>query len=615
MGKLLFVDLSKGETKEELLDESLCRDFLGGYGIGARILYSRMKPKVDPLGPDNIFGVLTGPLTGTPATTGTRYTAVAKSALTGGWGDANSGGFFGPFLKFAGYDGVFFTGISAKPVYLFIDNGKAEIKDASHIWGKGTYETEKILIDELGKGVEVISIGPAGEKMALIASILTHNGADAAGRSGLGAVMGSKKLKAVAVRGNKEVPIADVEAAKQVRETNIDLHRKSMREGQSFIERRHHWGTTQITMRCVTSGDAPTKNWGGVGPVDLPDANGLSREAANTNVASRTSCWHCPYGCKGKLKTGTGEYKYPEGTHRPEYETQIAFGTMCLVADTEAIAMANHICNDYGLDTISAGTVIAFAMECYEQGIISKKDTDGIELKWGNAKAMVAMTEKIAKREGLGNILADGVKVAAEKIGKGAEKYAVHIGGQELGLHDPKMMAAVRPEMSGFGLSRYQLEATPGRHTQGSGPSGFLGHVVNASGICIVSQIEIPDPNPLITGFINAVTGWGLSVEDLNKIGERILVMRHAFNLREGLNPLKWNVHPRIDGTEPQKVGPLAGVKCDGKAANYWNLGAMDWEAGSTKPSKKRLLELGLKDVADDLWTAPHPGGPSGGGR
>ena len=214
MGKILFVDLSKGEIKEEALDEKICRDFIGGYGIGARILYSRQKAGVDPLGPENTLGLVSGPLTGTPVPTGARYAVVAKSPLTGGWGDANSGGDFGPYLKFAGFDAVFFTGISPKPVYLLIDNGKAQIKDAGHLWGKDAYETEDTLMAEYGKESRVACIGPAGEKLSLIACIMTDHGSTA-GRSGLGAVMGSKKLKAVVARGTMEVPIADKATAQE----------------------------------------------------------------------------------------------------------------------------------------------------------------------------------------------------------------------------------------------------------------------------------------------------------------------------------------------------------------------------------------------------------------
>ncbi len=598
MGKILFVNLSTGEIREEVPEESLYRDFVGGYGIGARLIYSRQKGGVDPLGPENTLGLITGPLTGTPHIVGTRYQVVAKSPITGGWGDANSGGDFGPNLKFAGYDAVFFNGIADKPVYLFIDNGKAELRDASKLWGKDTYETEDMLRDEHGKETCASCIGPSGEKLALISCIITKRGA-AAGRSGLGAVMGSKKLKAVAVRGNIEVPMANKERADQLRRENIaELHVESMQK----------YGTTAMTVRSAHSGDTPVKNWGGVGIVDFADASGLSGDAAIANLERHEACWHCPIACQASLKAGTGEYKYPKGNRRPEYETQGTFGTMCLNDNTESIAMASHICNSYGLDTISGGCIIAFAIECYENGIITKADTDGIELTWGNHSAIVAMTEKMAKREGLGDILADGVKVAAEKIGKGAEQFAVHIGGQELGMHDPKL--GQRPGQ--VGAARYQMDATPGRHTQGFGPSGFRGHVTNAAGICLFGGggMGAPGGKNYLLEFMNAVTGWERSMDELLKCGERIANIRHCFNLREGINPLEWTVHPRIIGDPPQKEGPLAGVRADIEAQVYWSLGALDWDRVTTKPSRNKLLELGLDDIAEELWPPQATPGP-----
>jgi len=597
MGKILFVDLSAGRIEEEKPDESLYRDYIGGYSIGARILYDRQKGGVDPLGPENIFGIVTGPLTGTPATTGTRYQALAKSPLTGGWGDANSGGYFGPYLKFAGYDAVFFTGISEKPVYLLIDDGKAELKDAAHLWGKGCYDTEDALKAEHGEDTESISIGPSGEKLSLISCIITRRGA-AAGRSGLGAVMGSKKLKAVAARGNQEVPVADAETANRLLREQVAMMRKSEVRGESFLERFHKYGTSGGGAPSALSGDSPVKNWGGIGVEDFPDPSGLTGDAAIANLESRAGCWHCPIGCEGRLKEGV-EYKYPAGTRRLEYETQASFGTMCLVNNVEALNMANHICNDNGLDTISAGCAISFAMECYEKGIITKADTDGIELTWGNDAALVTMTEKMAKREGLGDALADGVKVAAEKIGEGAEEYAVHIGGQELGMHDPKL---IPPYGSGNpAAARYQMDATPGRHTQGFGPGSFRGHLVNAAGLCMFGQMS-GGAGPYIQGFMSAVTGVDRSMDELLKAGERIAVMRHVFNLREGINPLDLPVHPRIVGVPPQDKGPLAGITADVKAQDHWNLGALDWDIKTTKPSKKKLLELGLDDIAKELW-------------
>jgi len=593
MEKLLFVNLSTGEIKTEPLDDSLCQNFIGGYGIGARVLYSRQKGGADALGPENTLGLITGPLTGTPAITGCRFTVVGKSPLTGGWGDANAGGFFGPTLKFTGYDGVFITGVSEKPVYLFIDNNKVELKDATHLWSKSTFETDDMLQVEHSKMARVVSIGPAGEKCSLVACLMNHRG-DAAGRSGLGAVMGSKRLKAVVVRGNMKVSIYDIDATNKLR-------REHMAEIKARgIEGFHKYGTSGHTDESVHSGDTPVKNWGGVGVIEMPDVSSLNRDVIAARVATRTGCWRCPAACKGRLKEGIGEYKYPAGTHRPEYETAAAFGAMCLNNNHEAISMANYICNSYGLDTISTGTIISFAMECYEHGIINKADTDGIELTWGNHRAMIAMTEKLARREGLGAVLADGVKVAAERIGRGAGEFAVHIGGQELGLHDSKFdFPFFRGKPT---AARYQMDATPGRHTSGFGPSQFEDFALSASGLCLHSDTMVPDPSKYIVGYMSTVTGRDYNIEKILECGERIANIRHVFTLREGINPRELKVHGRIIGRPPQKEGPLTGVTSDIEKEINENLDALDWDRVTTKPSKKKLLELGLDDIAGELW-------------
>jgi aldehyde:ferredoxin oxidoreductase len=595
MGKILFVDLSTGAIKEEALEEKMCRDFIGGYGIGVRILYSRQKAGVEPLGPENILGFVSGPLTGTPVPTGARFAAVAKSPLTGGWGDANSGGAFGPYLKCSGFDAVFFTGISPKPVYLLTDEGKAQLKDALSLWGKDTYETEDSLMAEYGKQSRVTCIGPAGEKLSLIASIMTDHGS-ALGRSGLGAVMGSKKLKALVARGTLEVPIADKMAVTKLRMEHI----KSWQTPERSAHPMHQFGTSAGAYNAAHSGDSPVKNWGGIGVSDLPDREGFKANVIAARVEKLSGCWHCPIACKAIMKAGEGEYKYAAGSRRPEYETLAAFGSNCANNNIESISMVNDICNRAGIDTISGGTVISFAIELYENSILTKKDTDGIELKWGNHQAMVAITEKVAEREGVGDILADGVKIAAEKIGNGAEKFAVHIGGQELGMHDPKL---IRPDQ--FDAARYQMDATPGRHTAGFGPSSFRTHIINTAGLCLFSgfRAATPEYDKRLVGLFNAVTGWNCTLEELLMAGERIANLRHAFNLREGINELKWPVHPRIAGKPPQPTGPLANVTADIEAQVYWCLGALDWDRVTTKPSKGKLLSLGLEDVAKDLWS------------
>ncbi len=608
MGKMLFVDLSSGVVTEEDLDEKTARTYIGGYGLGARILYSRQKAGVDPLGPDNILGFITGPYTGTAVPTGTRYEVVARSPLTGGWGDANSGGFFGPYLKFAGYDAVFFKGISPRPVYLLIDEGKAQLKDASALWGKDTYETEDTLMAQYGKDSRVACIGPAGEKLALISSIMTDRGS-AAGRSGLGAVMGSKKLKAVVARGTRPVAVADREALDRLRMDQIkSLQTPGPGGGMSFMESFHKYGTSGMSHTSAYSGDTPVRNWGGVGVTDVPNADEMKADAVAATVARLSGCWHCPIACKAIMKEGTGEYKYAAGSRRPEYETHGSFGVMCGNGNVEAINMANDLCNRAGLDTISAGTVIAFAIECFENGILTAKDTGGVDLRWGDHRALVAMTEKLARNEDVGAILAQGVKVAAERIGRGADKFAVHAGGQELGMHDPKLAG-----MGGStSAARYQMDATPGRHTQSFGPGASRTHFINSSGMCLFGAGFGPPPpgGDRLVGMLNAVTGWDCTPEEIAKTGERIGTLRHAFNLREGINPLKWFVHPRIAGRPPLQAGPLAGVSADIEAQAHWALGTLDWDRISTKPSKAKLLSLGLDDVARDLWPDQAPRGP-----
>ena len=608
MGKILWVDLTRGNFKQEPLDENMARQFIGGYGIGARILFNRMKPGADPLGPDNILGFTTGPLTGTPAISGTRYTVVGKSPLTGGWGDANSGGWFGAFLKFAGYDMVFFKGISPKPVYLLIDNGKVELKDAARLWGKDTYETEDLIKAEHGKETSVACIGSGGEKMALIAGIVHLKGSVAA-RSGLGAVMGSKRLKAVAVKGNMKVPVADEKGLKELRA-------KYLATMGGHVDILRKFGTTFTTVPSIEGGDSPVKNWEGTAVKDFPDASNLSGEAVAERSQKRIACYQCPVGCEAIMKAGTGEYKYEAGSYRPEYETIVMLGSNCLNSNIESIIKTNDLCNRYGIDTISAGAVIAFAMECYEKGLITKKDTGGIELTWGNHKAVVALTEQIGRREGLGDILADGVKIAAQKIGKGAAECAIHVGGQEVPGHNPIATSAL--------TATYLTNATPARHTQGSeehhnkgllpevnrqlysgrGEAHARGsnfqHALMCSGYCLFVNSAFPTAD-VIADFLRPVTGWDITTEELVKTGERIENMRQAFNLREGISLSQFKISGRLLGKPPKTAGPTAGVTVDEATLVKEYYKAMGWDLKTGKPSKKKLEELGLGDVAKEL--------------
>ncbi len=606
MGKILNVNLSRDELKDQTLDEKLCRDFIGGYGIGARVLFSRMKAGADPLGEDSILGFMTGPLTGTDAISGTRYTVLGKSPLTWGWGDANSGGYFAAYLKFAGYDGIFFTGIAPKPVYLFIDNGKAELRDAGHLRGKDTYETDDLLKAELGKDTAIACIGPAGEKLSLVSCIM-HNKGSAAGRSGLGAVMGSKRLKAVAVKGKMKVPVADETGLKELRAKYL-----KQLGGPEWLGK---YGTSHVTQESVESGDSPVKNWGGAAVNDFKDARPIGWEKIEERRLKKVACYRCPVGCEAIMKGGKGEYKWAEGTYRPEYETVAMLGSNCLNDNIDSIFMANDICNRYGIDTISAGAIMAFTMECYEKGLINKKDTGGIEMTWGNHRALIAMMGKMAKREGFGDIIADGVKKAAERIGGEAAKYAVHIQGQEVPGHNPIG--------SYHWPATYIANATPARHTQGSegfsqelmpkfDKSSFRGrglahkigvcsqHALMCGGMCLFVEGALPSKHNMAE-FFRAVTGWDVTTEELLKTGERIENVRQAFNIREGLNLLKYDVPGRILGRPPHKVGPLAGVTVDEETLVKEYLKEMDWDLKTARPSEKKLKELGLEDIAREL--------------
>jgi aldehyde:ferredoxin oxidoreductase len=620
MGKILSVDLSKGMIQEEPLDEQLCREYIGGYGIGAKLLYERMPAGADPLGPDNILGLLTGPLTGTPAIIGSRFVAVGKSPNTGAWGDANCGGFFGPHMKFAGIDGVLFSGISEKPVYLYVEEGVAELRDASDLWGMNVSDLEDLLKARHGEDIEIASIGTAGEKLSLTAGIMNDK-ERAAGRSGLGAVMGSKKLKAVVVKGDMKVPMADEAGIRQLR-------RDYLRRTGPAYQGLHDEGTCGITSDSAQSGDSPVKNWGGAGPVDFPRERS-DRIGGPANVAlegyKAYGCWHCPIACGGKVKQDSGPFALEKNDgvgHEPEYETLCMFGTNLLNDDLASIVKINEICNNHGLDTISVGATIGYVIECYENGLLTKEQTDGLEMTWGNAEAIVAMTQKIAERDGFGDVLADGIKVAWEKLGQIGTEYAIHVGGEEVPAHDPRFVPGL--------ATTYVLDATPARHTQGgeliqpvnmeleerdkyvysgSAPNHWKlvnsVHVVNAAGLCLFGYLSydfgcVPDQ-------LTAVTGWTFDMEEVLRTGMRIGTIRHAFNLREGHNPLTRNIPGRLIGDPPIDKGNLKGVTVDHETLHREYLELCGWDVHTTIPSEKALRDLGMDFLVEDSkeWDVP----------
>jgi len=609
VGRILRVDLSNRKIDEEILDDKLYADFLGGVGLGAKVLYESMGPKIDPLGPNNVIGFVTGLLTGTPVPLSPRFTVVAKSPLTGTWGDSNSGGYFGPELKKAGYDAIFLTGIASEPVYLLIQDDRATLKDATKLWGKDTVETQTIIRQELGdQAIRFVCIGPSGESLSLLAAIISDEGR-AAARSGLAAVMGSKHLKAIAVRGTKKPLVADVNKLNVLKQ-NYNIHCRSAKPFQVFKK----YGTPSFTLPIVPKGDVPFKNWSLYGEEAMPTYVKLGADEVIKYEVRRYGCAGCPIACGGIVEVSEGLYATGRGK-KPEYETVAGFGTMCLIDNVESIIKANDICNRYGLDTISTGTAIAFAMECYEHGIIGKHETGGIDLTWGNAEAMVVVTRQIAKREGLGIILADGVKKAAEQIGKGADKYAFHICGQELGYHAP-MFSRGR-------CAAYVTDATPGRHTAGVGMAiaencalgpypelqttdkdeGMIHAIascysqsLSAGGVCFF--VFMTSDYPFVE-FVSAVTGWDFSVAEAIEIGKRIMTLRQVFNVRDGINPEDFHMPERL--IAPLSVGPFAGRTIDVEALKQSYYEAMDWDIKTGKPTQRVLKKLGLKSLVSSL--------------
>ena len=613
-GKILFVDLTNGTIAEETPEESFYRSCVGGTGLGARVLMDRMKPGADPLGPDNMLAFATGPLTATGVYGGGRFMVTTKSPLTGGWADSNSGGTWGPELKNAGYDAVFFSGAAEKPVYLVIDGGKARLAAAGSLWGMDTYQTDDMLQAELGEpGSWTIScIGPAGEQCSRLAGIVNEKGRIAA-RSGVGAVMGSKKLKAIAVRAAKgaRIPVADKEGLRAVQKGYSEMIKKS-----GFMSGLTAAGTGGGTSFLVSIGDCPTNNWATTGTDSFPTANKLDTANMDVYKLKPYGCAACPVRCGAILRIDDGPYKSEDESHRPEYETLAALGSLCRNDSAEAIIRANEICNRYGIDTISVGGSIAFAIECYENGLIDKKDTDGLELNWGNSASVVALVEKMAKREGFGAVLADGSKVAAERIGRGSEQYAMHVGGRELPLHDPRM----NPAMGVF----YIADATPGQHcgcasmgmldqgaSLGSDPllqsdskevygsydqkgdhyarGAAYWQLLSSAGLCsLYAQFDAPP----VVELLKPVTGWDMDWAEGLKAGKRILTLRQAFNVREGLGPDHFRYPKRFD--EPVGAGPAAGQRPPLEEVRKEYFKAMGWDQETGRPLPETLVDLGL---------------------
>ena len=642
-GKYCVMNLTDGTTETVEPSDEFYRKYLSGYGLGAAVIAQRQKPGTDPLSSESHLGFCSGLLTGSGTLFSGRFMVVGKSPLTGGWGDANAGGFFSNELKRTGYDAMFFTGTAKKPVWVYLTEKGVEIKDASALWGKDAIETEEFIRDELGdRRVQVATIGASGEKISLISGVVTDGGRIAA-RSGLGAVMGSKGLKAFAVRGKQKVPVAEPDTLKAINKKFLKEYNQSKvadrltvrfmnffsriiartgisipAKASTLRELYRKYGTPGLTVYSALTGDMPIKNWNGVGYLDytLDSAAKNSDESVLSYQKRKYACHSCPLACGGIIDIKKGRYSGGEG-HKPEYETLGAFGGLLLHDDLDTIIEINEMCNRAGIDTISTGTCIAFATECFLKGIIDEKTTGGLRLDWGKSEEIVKLTEMIINREGFGDILADGVKRAAEKIGKNSAAFAIHAGGQELPMHDSRLDP-------GYGLA-YQCEPTPGRHTISCflyanlfsvkkmfpevarmirGAKGkmaknvqlykagtFYMQLINSCGICLFGALTSRIP---IVEYLNAVTGWDLSADDYFKTGERILSLRKAFNVREGIRPEDQKLNDRARGKPPLTEGPLKKVTIDMDALQGEFFQAVGWDRATGGPTLKQMKELGI---------------------
>ena len=614
-GKVLHVNLTTQSITEERPELTVYRKYLGGGALSLYYLLKEMQPDVNPLGPENLLVFTASVLTGTPAMGFSRYTVAAKSPLSGGFGESEAGGWWGPELKFAGYDAIVIKGRAKKPIYLCIIDGKAELRDASHLWGQYSKETQDMIREELGdKKVRIALIGPAGENLVKYACILNEI-KHANGRAGLGAVMGSKNLKAIAVRGKNKIEFHNEKSVKDISQSFIDSHKNSS-------DVLGELGTSGFVSAASELGILPTRNFR---EGTFKKAEAISGETMHETIeVGRGTCYRCPVRCKRKIQVTEKQYLVDPEYGGPEYETVGAFGSLCCVGNLKAIARANQLCQAYALDTMSTGGAIAFAMECYENDIINSEDTKGVELKFGNSDAMLRMIEMIGTRIGFGDILADGVKEAAEKIGNGSHKYAMHVKGLSLPLHEPrgKVGVALAYAVSPTGADHQEAPHDPLFETKEgmafANPLGIveplssldlspkkvrmfvylqqLYNLFNSIGICnFTAHPWGPISINGLVDYINSVTGWETSLWELMKVGERHSAMARVFNTRESMTSEDDMLPKRL--FEPLQGGPHAGNKIDMEEftqalKTYYEM--MGWDEQGV-PTHAKLQELELE--------------------
>ncbi len=616
-GKILRVDLSEGKTWVDEMPESFYRRYLGGNGFVAYYLLHEMPKGVDALGPDNLLIFGTGTFTGLPIAGAGRSTVGAKSPLTGGYGSADVGGFFGAELKQAGYDGIVVHGKAPEPVYLWINDGEVEIRDASHLWGKSTLETQETIQEELDdKRVRLAMIGPAGEKLVRYACVI-NDLRHAAGRTGTGAVMGSKNLKAVAARGKARVPVADQEKFRELSRWMVE-NWKDQHWGM------HDLGTPGGLMGLNAMGALPTRNFQDGQFEGAEKITGSTLR--DTIMTGREGCYACPVRCKRVVEVHEEGMDIDPIYGGPEYETIGSFGSNCGVDDLKAISKAHEICNATSMDTISAGMAVSFAMECFENGLLTTEDTGGLELRFGNAEAMVALTQMIADREGLGDLLAEGTDIAAAKIGGSASEYSITVKGQPFPMHECRTR-------HGQGLG-YALSPTGADHMHNFWDDGManepLGETFQELGVYEALPRHDLSPGKVraymygsnwqwvhnhlgncmfiswsrdqMANIVSAMTGWKTNVWELMRAGERGVTMMRAFNMREGLTrdddrlPLRMQSHFVSGSVNEEPIDPE--VLEEAKETFYAMMG---WDPETGVPTEAKLQELDIAWVADQL--------------
>lgn len=613
MDKILRVNLTDGSFKDYKLNKKLKEAYIGGVGIGARILYDELDPGVDALAPENKLIFMTGPLTGIISG---KYQVIAKSPLSGPYAEANSGGFWGPELKFAGYDGLIVEGKSESPVILTILNGQPNLisakKDGIRVWGKNIDKTESTIHKHYrDPKIRIASIGPAGENLVRFACIM--NEGRAAGRCGLGAVMGSKNLKAIAVKayGPNQIEMAKPDLFMDLIKDYYANIKKEISLGPLGM-----LGTVQTVILSINVSDMPVKYWT-KGTFDTSKIDGMAINQSNIRTPT---CYSCPVHCHRWIKLSNGYVG-----KGPEYETVAAFGTLLGNPEFEPIVKANKLCNTLGLDTISCGSVIGWAMEAFEKGIITEEDL-GMDLTWGNMESSLKLVEQIAKRKDFGDVLAEGVKRASAKVGKGSEDFAIHVKGLELPMHEPRALKmlgihyatdpvgarhssnhqAIAFELASVGvpeLGKITKRAKGRSKTEGKGKQCAIFqdyYCVVASYVvcCFVSVSKVIYSH---RDFYNAITGQSVEIEDILKIGERIFNLRRAFNFKHGATAEDDTLPKRIS-SEPLQDGGSAGETVPIKEMLQEYYEARDWDPKTAKPNKSKLQELGLSKVAKDLW-------------